>query len=221
MYKQNHNSFYHSDTAGLAVTIPGLVGRDLSTRYDWNLTTTPQSFLDNETRPYNAGRVVGGSSLLNGMVWTRGSMADYDAWEALGNPGWGWKGLLPYFKKASSSLVRVTPTCQLTRTPLNRARPSLLRLNPGLVAHSISTRTCQHMARKVQSRSPTHDSSMSNQVQYPIRNVFCMVILTLDRQLSAGTCRTWHSHLAGPQYRYWNGCNDRSLEHPAQEPIKV
>ncbi|KAK1771700.1 alcohol oxidase [Phialemonium atrogriseum] len=88
------------DTSDNIVTIPGLVGRDLSTIYDWNLTTTPQSFLDNETRPYNAGRVVGGSSILNGMVWTRGSAADYDAWEALGNPGWGWEGLLPYFKKS-------------------------------------------------------------------------------------------------------------------------
>lgn len=106
MCNRNRGSLCNSDTSGQEVTIPGLIGRDLATRYDWNLTTVPQSFLDNQTRPYNAGRVVGGSSLLNGMVWTRGSAADYDAWEALGNPGWGWKGLLPYFKKAGSDLMR-------------------------------------------------------------------------------------------------------------------
>jgi choline dehydrogenase-like flavoprotein len=43
--------------------------------------------------------VVGGGSILNGIVTTRGARAHYDAWEALGNPGWGWQGMLPYFKK--------------------------------------------------------------------------------------------------------------------------
>ena len=48
------------------------------------------------------GMAVGGSSAVNGMVFDRASRADYDAWEALGNPGWGWEGLFPYFKKVSS-----------------------------------------------------------------------------------------------------------------------
>lgn len=38
---------------------------------------------------------------MNGMFFNRGSAGDYDAWEKLGNPGWGWEGLLPYFKKVS------------------------------------------------------------------------------------------------------------------------
>jgi choline dehydrogenase-like flavoprotein len=45
------------------------------------------------------GKVVGGSSVLNGMAFDRGSAADYDAWADLGNPGWTFKELLPYFKK--------------------------------------------------------------------------------------------------------------------------
>lgn len=48
------------------------------------------------------GRGVGGGSLINGMCWTRGGRADYDAWAALGNDGWGWEELLPYFKKSEN-----------------------------------------------------------------------------------------------------------------------
>jgi choline dehydrogenase-like flavoprotein len=42
---------------------------------------------------------VGGGTVVNGMFFARGAAADYDAWEQLGNPGWGWEGLLPYFQK--------------------------------------------------------------------------------------------------------------------------
>jgi len=47
-----------------------------------------------------AGAVVGGGSSVNGMFFGRGSAADYDAWERLGNPGWGWENMLKYFKKS-------------------------------------------------------------------------------------------------------------------------
>ena len=47
-------------------------------------------------------RVVGGTTTINGCLWIRGSAADYDGWEALGNPGWGFADLLPYFKRAES-----------------------------------------------------------------------------------------------------------------------
>lgn len=78
----------------------------LGTKYDWNLWTAPQTSLDGRGRPYDTGRGVGGGSLINGMCWTRGGRADYDAWEALGNPGWGWDGMLPYFKKVSQHHTR-------------------------------------------------------------------------------------------------------------------
>jgi choline dehydrogenase-like flavoprotein len=48
------------------------------------------------------GKVVGGGSVINGMAFDRAAVADYDAWERLGNPGWGWKGLLPYFRKSTT-----------------------------------------------------------------------------------------------------------------------
>ncbi|KUJ06959.1 uncharacterized protein LY89DRAFT_790056 [Mollisia scopiformis] len=74
-------------------------GYGLGTEYDWNLWTAPQTFLDGASRPYDMGRGIGGGSLINGMCWTRGGSADYDAWKALGNDGWGWDDLLPYFQK--------------------------------------------------------------------------------------------------------------------------
>ena len=66
-----------------------------------SVTSVPQTEIINQSvYRYSLGAVVGGSSAVNGMVFDRGSKADYDAWEELGNPGWGWEGLLPYFKKS-------------------------------------------------------------------------------------------------------------------------
>ncbi|KAI0021250.1 hypothetical protein F4780DRAFT_778767 [Xylariomycetidae sp. FL0641] len=84
------------------VTVPGNVGHEDPHRYEVALDTTAQEFLDNTTRTFNQGRAVGGSTITNGLCWTRGAAADYDAWEALGNPGWGWADMLPYFLKSES-----------------------------------------------------------------------------------------------------------------------
>lgn len=65
-------------------------------------TSIPQPGLNNRTAPLYTGDVVGGGTVVNGMFFARGAAADYDAWEQLGNPGWGWEGLLPYFKKVCS-----------------------------------------------------------------------------------------------------------------------
>lgn len=58
--------------------------------------------MNNRTIGIPQGKVIGGSSVLNGMAFDRGAASDYDAWVDLGNPGWGWTDLLPYFKKVSS-----------------------------------------------------------------------------------------------------------------------
>jgi choline dehydrogenase-like flavoprotein len=63
------------------------------------LTTVPQTGLQNRLTSLNIGMVVGGGSTVNGMSFDRGSRGDYDAWEQLGNPGWGWDDLQPYFRK--------------------------------------------------------------------------------------------------------------------------
>ena len=69
--------------------------------YDWNITTEPQIYLDGRQQNLPIGKALGGSSMLNSMVFDRGSPSDYDMWQDLGNEGWGWDGLLPYFKKVS------------------------------------------------------------------------------------------------------------------------
>ncbi|KUJ09818.1 alcohol oxidase [Mollisia scopiformis] len=72
----------------------------IGSKYDWNMTSIPQPELGNRSVNTPAGKVIGGGTVLNGMVFNRGSRADYDRWEALGNPGWNFENLLPYFKKS-------------------------------------------------------------------------------------------------------------------------
>ncbi|RMZ82218.1 hypothetical protein DV738_g1755, partial [Chaetothyriales sp. CBS 135597] len=67
--------------------------------------------LNNQTSGLLIGSVVGGGSTVNGMFLDRSSAADYDSWEALGNPGWGWKDLFPYFLK-STKLTPPDPEIQ-------------------------------------------------------------------------------------------------------------
>ncbi|KAK3985153.1 hypothetical protein QBC44DRAFT_362517 [Cladorrhinum sp. PSN332] len=84
------------------IDIPGHSGRALGGPLDWHFETVPQPGLGGRKLPWNRGKVVGGSSALNYMTWNRASREDYDAWEELGNPGWGWDSLLPYFKKSET-----------------------------------------------------------------------------------------------------------------------
>jgi choline dehydrogenase-like flavoprotein len=74
-------------------------------KYIFNFPSVPLAGLNNRTQPVTAGKLVGGGSAVNGMFMPRGSKEDYDLWEELGNPGWGWDGLLPYFKKVTGLIT--------------------------------------------------------------------------------------------------------------------
>jgi choline dehydrogenase-like flavoprotein len=70
---------------------------------NWKFATVPQKGLNGRRGYVPRGKVLGGSSSINAMVYTRGQREDYDSWAAAGNPGWGYDDLLPYFKKAENN----------------------------------------------------------------------------------------------------------------------
>jgi 5-(hydroxymethyl)furfural/furfural oxidase len=85
----------------------------LNPRFLWNdLTVTTEVMSHNradpgqqvQTRKYEQARVLGGGSSINGQLANRGSPLDYDEWERRGAAGWGWKSVLPYFKKLERDL---------------------------------------------------------------------------------------------------------------------
>jgi choline dehydrogenase len=67
-------------------------------RTDWCFKTDPEAHLAGRAVDYPRGRVLGGSSSINAMIYMRGQARDYDGWRDLGNAGWGWDDVLPYFK---------------------------------------------------------------------------------------------------------------------------
>jgi len=69
-------------------------------RYDWRYVTEPDPTRDSRRDLWPRGRVLGGSSSINGMVYMRGQPADYDNWRALGNCGWSYQDVLPYFRRS-------------------------------------------------------------------------------------------------------------------------
>ncbi len=81
------------------IRYPIYIGLEPPCAYEWCLTTVPQIQLDGQIRHMPMGKGVGGGSLINGMLWNRGGQIDFENWKSLGNPGWGWADMLPYFKK--------------------------------------------------------------------------------------------------------------------------
>ncbi|KAF4496413.1 GMC oxidoreductase [Fusarium agapanthi] len=94
---------------GGLLPVPGTIGSGGWQKYQWELTTEPQTYLNNQNVGIPQGKAVGGSSILNGLCWSRGSVSDYDGWEKLGNKGWSWNDLLPYFKKSEKFTFNVEP----------------------------------------------------------------------------------------------------------------
>lgn len=70
--------------------------------YNWGYDTEPEPQLDNRPIYAPRGKGLGGSSLINGMVFVRGQAQDFDAWSQFGVRGWSWKDVLPYYKKLES-----------------------------------------------------------------------------------------------------------------------
>ena len=73
-----------------------------SKQLNWRFYTAPEPGLDGRRLYQPRGKTLGGTSSINGMLYVRGSRHDYDNWERQGCPGWGWEGVLPYFKKSEN-----------------------------------------------------------------------------------------------------------------------
>ncbi len=71
-------------------------------KYAWQFHTQPEPFLDNREMHCPRGKVLGGSSSINGMVYVRGHAGDYDEWQSYGAKNWDYAHCLPYFKKAET-----------------------------------------------------------------------------------------------------------------------
>ena len=69
-------------------------------RVNWKYQTQPNPGLNGRSMYWPRGRVVGGSSSINALVYCRGMPADFDDWRSMGNPGWGWDDVRPYFEKS-------------------------------------------------------------------------------------------------------------------------
>ena len=72
-------------------------------RLNWRFETEPDPNMDNRRIYWPRGRTLGGSSAINGLIVIRGQREDYDLWRDLGNPGWGWNDVLPYFVRLESN----------------------------------------------------------------------------------------------------------------------
>jgi choline dehydrogenase len=72
-------------------------------KMDWLYKTEAEPGLNGRALNYPRGRLLGGCSAINGMIYMRGQAADYDHWRQLGLAGWGWDDVLPYFKKSEDS----------------------------------------------------------------------------------------------------------------------
>jgi choline dehydrogenase len=85
------------------IHIPVAFAQLFQTKWDWDYLTDPEPGLDGRRRYLPRGKMLGGSSSMNAMIYIRGNQADYADWETLGAAGWGWEGVLPYFLRAEDN----------------------------------------------------------------------------------------------------------------------
>jgi choline dehydrogenase-like flavoprotein len=85
---------------GVPAAVAAAIGRP---SLNWRFMTVPQGALNDRCIPLPRGRVIGGSGSINGMAYFRGQPRDFDDWAAMGNPGWGYREVLPYFVRSEDN----------------------------------------------------------------------------------------------------------------------
>jgi len=115
---------------GPFIAMPGALSYPMHMRrYDWGFVTEPEPGLGGRRLHCPRGRVIGGSSSINGMVYVRGHARDYDHWAEAGAAGWGWADVAPYFRRMED-----------WRGPAGhplRGRGGPLTVRPGAMAHPL------------------------------------------------------------------------------------
>ncbi|MGE0441861.1 MAG: GMC family oxidoreductase [Gemmatimonadales bacterium] len=102
-----------------ASLIPAAFSRLFGTAADWRFRTEPEPELDGRQLYWPRGRMLGGSSAMNAMIWTPPSRADLDGWRDLGNPGWGWDDCEPALRRAE---LAAPPAPDRVGIPVSRHR---------------------------------------------------------------------------------------------------
>ena len=112
-------------------------------RADWMFKTEPEEGLNGRSLNYPRGKVIGGSSAINAMIYMRGQAADYDHWRQLGLTGWGLDDVLPFFKQARAPFSR--------RRRSSRDRRRIARSRRRACAGTFSTRSARRPSRPASS----------------------------------------------------------------------
>ncbi|MCG3099851.1 choline dehydrogenase [Enterobacter sp. DRP3] len=87
----------------IIIQMPSAFSIPMNTKkYNWHYETEPEPYLDGRRLHCPRGKVLGGSSSINGLVYIRGHAFDFDEWESLGAKNWGYRNCLPYFRKAEN-----------------------------------------------------------------------------------------------------------------------
>ena len=109
--------------AGPFIQMPGALSYPMNMGiYDWGLKTEPEPHLGGRVLATPRGKVIGGSSSINGMVYVRGHARDYDTWADMGADGWAYADVLPYFKRMEASHGGSGPEFRGTDGPLHITR---------------------------------------------------------------------------------------------------
>ncbi len=110
-------------------------------KISWGYVSQPEPGLNHRQLFLPRGRLVGGSSCINGHVYMRGTPADYDGWLAEGNPGWGWNDVLPHFKRTESHHLGESAlhggSGELHVTPVMEPHPASQAFIDAALAHGI------------------------------------------------------------------------------------
>lgn len=87
----------------IKVKIPAAFPQQFHTKLDWDFATEPEPAVDGRSLYMPRGKMLGGCSSMNAMLYVRGRPLDYDGWEAQGAPGWGYSDVLPYFLRSEDN----------------------------------------------------------------------------------------------------------------------